>query len=149
MQFSSYTTDELRQVAIDAIDGKFTANDLPAVPSGKYNSGAMLEMHANLSLTSSAEIDAKVKIASPGKPSYILRSTVPPDPQTVSNLVADLFLNQDTWAFDDGWRFDAAGRTVPNRRSRRVFRQETRPCRSAAQDGSRQSWRTSRMGEGQ
>lgn len=104
VQFSSYTTEELRQIAIDAVDGKFTAKDLPAVPSGKYNSGAMLEMHANLSLTSSAEVDAKVKIATPAKPSYMLRSTVPPDPQTVNNLVADLFLNQDTWAFDDGKR---------------------------------------------
>ena len=102
VQFSSYSTADLRKVAIDAIDGKFTANDLAKEPSGMYNSGAMLEMHANLSLTSAAEIDAKVKIATPEKPSYMLRCTVPPDPQTVNNLVADLFLNQDTWAFDGG-----------------------------------------------
>ena len=102
VQFSSLSTVELRKVAIDAVDGKFTAENLPKDPSANYNSGAMLEMHANLSLTSGAEIDAKVKIASPEKPSYVLRCSVPPTAQTVSNIVADLFLNQDTWAFDGG-----------------------------------------------
>lgn len=57
----------LRQVARDAVDGKFTAANLPKEPSGRYNSSAMLEMHAKLSLTSSAEIDAKAKIDAAAK----------------------------------------------------------------------------------
>ena len=102
VMFSSYTTDQLRDIAIRSVDGTFTAENLPKNPPANYNSGAMLEMHANLSLTSSTEIDAKVKIATPETKSIELRRTVAPDPQTVRNLVADLFLNKDTWEFDAG-----------------------------------------------
>ena len=131
VQFSSLSTAELRQVALDAVDGKFTAANLPKEPSGRYNSSAMLEMHAKLSLTSSAEIDAKVKIASPEKPSYTLRINVPPTAQTVGNIVADLFLNKDTWSFDDG--------NAPGERIRKLIAEnapELTFIRQSMRDGS-------------
>ena len=92
----------LRDIAVKAVDGKFTVANLPKDPPAAYNSGAMLEMHANLSLTSAAEVDAKVKIAAPPTRDINVRRTVEPDPQTVRNVVADLFLNKDTWEFDAG-----------------------------------------------
>ena len=102
VMFSSYTTEELRDIAVKAVDGKFTVANLPKDPPATYNSGAMLEMHANLSLTSAADVDAKVKIAAPPTRDINVRRTVEPDQQTVRNVVADLFLNKDTWEFDAG-----------------------------------------------
>lgn len=98
VQFSSYTTEQLRAVALDAIDGK--AVKLPTEPAQTYNSGAMLEMHANMSRTSVDELNNKVKIATTVPKDMDLRRQTAPDAKTVRNVVADLFLNQDTWAFD-------------------------------------------------
>lgn len=100
VQFSSYTTEKLRAIALDAADGKQVK--VPTTPPQTYNSGAMLEMHANLARTSVEEVNNKVHIATTAPKDINLRRTVAPDPQTVRNVVADLFLNQDTWAFDAG-----------------------------------------------
>ena len=102
VMFSSYSTEELRHIAIDAVDGKFTKANIPKDPPSTYNSGAMLEMHATLSHTSAKEVDSKVKIVAPPTRDINNRRTIVPDPQTVRNLVADLFLNKDTWEFDAG-----------------------------------------------
>ena len=99
------------------MDGQFTANDIPKNPPGTYNSGAMIEMHKALSLTSSAEINAKVKINVPEGKSIELRKTVPPDPQTVRNVIADLFLNKDTWEFDAS----VTGKAQPGERVRKLL----------------------------
>ncbi len=107
VMFSHCTTEEMRDIALRAVDGKFTAADLPKEPPATYNSGAMIEMHDNLALTSSAEIDAKVKINVPEGKSIELRRAVPPDAPTVHNIIADLFLNKDTWEFDAGAKGDA------------------------------------------
>ena len=115
--FSAYTTEELREIAVKAVDGKFTAADLPKDPPGTYNSGAMIEMHANLSLTSASEIDSKVKINVPEGRSIELRRTVEPDAQTVRNVIADLFLNKDTWEFDAG----ASGKAQTGERVRKLL----------------------------
>ena len=113
VMFSSYPTDRLREIAIGAVDGTFTANDMPKVPSANYNSGAMLEMQDNLSHTSAREVYDKVKIAAPPTIPMDRRRALAPDQKTVSNLVADFFLNQDTWAFD-------AGNATGDRRGERV-----------------------------
>ena len=102
VMFSSYNTEELRKVAVDVVDGKFTVNNLPKEPPKSYNSGAMLEMHEKLSRTSVGEVESKVKIAAPAARDIDARNAVEPDPQVVHNLVADLFLNKDTWEFDAG-----------------------------------------------
>ena len=102
VMFSSYPTDRLREIAIRAVDGTFTANNMPKVQSTNYNSGAMLEMQDNLSHTSAREVYAKVKIAAPPTIPMDRRRALAPDQKTVSNLIADFFLNQDTWAFDAG-----------------------------------------------
>ena len=117
VMFSAYTTAQLREIAVKAVDGQFKASDLPKVPPASYNSGAMIEMHETLSKTSAADVDSKVKIASPEKPAYIQRCTVPPSAQTVSNIVADLFLNKDTWEFDAS----AAGKAQPGERVRKLL----------------------------
>ena len=100
VQFSSYTTEQLRSIAFDAVDGRNVK--LPTEPPQSYNSGAMLEMHANLSLTSLEDLNNKVKLATAAGKDINARRALAPDPQTVRNVVADLFLNQDTWAFDAG-----------------------------------------------
>ena len=117
VMFSAYTTEKLREIALKAVDGQFTANDLPKEPPATYNSGAMIEMHAALSLTSAAEIDAKVKINVPEGKSIELRKTVPPDAQSVRNVIADLFLNKDTWEFDAS----IAGKAQPGERVRKLL----------------------------
>ena len=117
VMFSAYTTEELREIAVKAVDGKFTAADLPKDPPATYNSGAMIEMHANLSLTSASEIDSKVKINVPEGRSIELRRTVEPDAQTVRNVIADLFLNKDTWEFDAG----ASGKAQTGERVRKLL----------------------------
>ena len=63
VMFSAYTTAELRDIAVKAVNGEFKAGDIAKEPPATYNSGAMIEMHDNLSKTSSAEVDACVKIA--------------------------------------------------------------------------------------
>ncbi len=117
VMFSAYSTEELREIAVKAVKGQFSAADLPKDPPATYNSGAMIEMHANLSLTSASEIDAKVKINVPEGRSIELRRTVEPDAQTVRNVIADLFLNKDTWEFDAG----ASGKAQPGERVRKLF----------------------------
>lgn len=115
--FSAYSTAQLRDIALKAVDGQFTAADLPSKPPATYNSGAMIEMHAAMSKTSAAEIDAKVKIAAPAPKPIDERRTVAPDSATVRNIVADLFLNKDTWAFDAG----ATGSAQPGERVRKLL----------------------------
>ncbi|MBO7654961.1 MAG: phosphotransferase, partial [Kiritimatiellae bacterium] len=117
VMFSAYSTAELRDVAIKSVDGRFTAANLPKNPPAAYNSGAMIEMHANMAKTSSAEIDAKVKIAAPAPRSIEERRAIAPDDVTVRNVIADLFLNKDTWAFDA----DAAGKAKPGERVRKLL----------------------------
>ena len=117
VMFSAYSTEELREVALKSVDGQFTAANLPKKPPATYNSGAMIEMHANFAKTSAAEIDAKVKIASPAKTPYDTRCQVQPSAQTVGNVVADLFLNKDTWAFDAS----ATGKAQPGERVRKLL----------------------------
>ena len=115
--FSAYSTAELREVALKSVDGQFTAANLQKNPPAIYNSGAMIEMHAKLSTTSASEIDSKVKIATQEKPPYTTRSQVPPSAQTVGNIVADLFLNKDTWEFDAS----ATGKAQPGERVRKLL----------------------------
>lgn len=115
--FSACTTAQLRDIAVRAVDGQFTADDLPSKPPATYNSGAMIEMHAAMAKTSAAEIDAKVKIAAPAPKSIDARRTVAPYAATVKNIVADLFLNKDTWAFDAS----ATGQAQPGERVRKLL----------------------------
>ena len=117
VMFSAYTTEKLREIALKAVDGTFTANDLPKNPPASYNSGAMIEMHDNLSKTPSAEVDASVKIAAPAPRPIEERRTIAPSDATVRNIVADLFLNKDTWEFDAG----AAGNARPGERVRKLL----------------------------
>ena len=115
VMFSRYTTEELRDIALRAVKGQFTARDLKKDPPASYNSGAMIEMHENLSKTSSAEVDACVKIASPAPRPMDERRSFAPDDATVRNIVADIFLNKDTWAFDAG------GGARPGERMRKLI----------------------------
>ena len=101
VMFSAYTTAELRDVAVRAVKGEFTRQNLPKDPPATYNSGAMIEMHDSFAKTSATEIDACVKIATAAPRSINERHTIPPDDATVRNITADLFLNKDTWAFDE------------------------------------------------
>lgn len=117
VMFSAYSTAELREIALKAVDGKFTAKDLPKNPPATYNSGAMIEMHANYAKTSSAVIDATVKVATAAPRSIDERRAVPPDGATVRNIVADFFLNKDTWEFDAG----ASGNAKPGERIRKLL----------------------------
>ena len=117
VMFSAYSTAELREVALKSVDGQFTAASLPKNPPATYNSGAMIEMHATFAKTSAAEIDSKVKIATQEKLPYTTRSQVLPSAQTVSNIVADLFLNKDTWEFDAS----ATGKAQPGERVRKLL----------------------------
>jgi predicted unusual protein kinase regulating ubiquinone biosynthesis (AarF/ABC1/UbiB family) len=117
VMFSAYTTEQLREIAVKAVDGKFTANDIPKNPPASYNSGAMIEMHNNLAKTSSAEVDASVKIAAPAPRSIEERRAIAPNDETVRNIVADLFLNKDTWEFDAG----ASGKAQPGERVRKLL----------------------------
>jgi len=117
VMFSALTTAELRDIAVKAVNGEFKAEDIAKEPPATYNSGAMIEMHANLSKTSSAEVDACVKIATAVPKSMDERRAVAPDGATVRNVVADLFLNKDTWAFDAG----AAGKAQPGERVRKLL----------------------------
>ena len=100
VMFSAYTTAQLRDVAVRAVKGEFTQQNLPKAPPATYNSGAMIEMHDSFAKTSAAEIDACVKIATAAPRSIAERRTIAPDDATVRNITADLFLNKDTWAFD-------------------------------------------------
>ncbi len=100
VMFSSYSTEDLRDIAIKAVKGEFTSRDLPDSPPSLYNSAVMLEMQDNLLKTPSREVSAKVRMPSPDIKSMDVRDSVGPDGQTVRNIVADLFLNGDTWAFD-------------------------------------------------
>ncbi|MBR3222799.1 MAG: hypothetical protein IKF72_11300 [Kiritimatiellae bacterium] len=117
VMFSAYTTAELRDIAVKAVNGEFKAGDIAKEPPATYNSGAMIEMHDNLSKTSSAEVDACVKIATTVPKPIDERRAVAPDGATVRNIVADLFLNNDTWAFDAG----AAGKAQPGERVRKLI----------------------------
>ena len=117
VMFSAYTTAELRDIAVKAVNGEFKAGDIAKEPPATYNSGAMIEMHDNLSKTSSAEVDACVKIATTVPKPIDERRAVAPDGATVRNIVADLFLNNDTWAFDAG----AAGKAQPGERVRKLL----------------------------
>ena len=117
VMFSAYTTEQLREIAVKAVDGTFTANDLSKNPPASYNSGAMIEMHDNLAKTSSAEVDASVKIAVPAPRSIEERRAIAPNDETVRNIVADLFLNKDTWEFDAG----ASGNARPGERVRKLL----------------------------
>ena len=135
VMFSAYSTMALRDVAIKSVDGQFTAANLPKNPPATYNSGAMIEMHATMARTSADEIDAKVKIATQAKPPYDQRCAVPPSAQTVSNVVADLFLNQDTWSFDAS----ATGNALPGERVRKLLVEhmpELTHIRTSLADGS-------------
>ena len=61
----------------------------------------MIEMHRNLGAVTLAEVDAKVKFpADATKRTADSRRTVPPTAKEFRAIVADLFLNEDTWAFD-------------------------------------------------
>ena len=117
VMFSAYATAELREVAVKAVDGQFTADSLPKNPPATYNSGAMIEMHAAMAKTSVAEIDAKIKIATPAQKSIDERRAIAPDAATVKNIVADLFLNKDTWEFDAS----ATGNAQPGERVRKLL----------------------------
>ena len=71
-----------------------------AVPQ-TFNSAEMIEMHRNLSAVTLAEVDAKVKFPTDSaRLPEEYRSKVPPSPKEFRAIVADLFLNEDTWAFD-------------------------------------------------
>ena len=117
VMFSAYTTAELRDIAVKSVDGQFTTADLSAKPPATYNSGAMIEMHAAMERTSAAEVDAKVKIASHAQTPIAERRVIAPKLDTVKNIVADLFLNKDTWAFDES----ATGKAKPGERVRKLL----------------------------
>ncbi len=117
VMFSAYTTAQLREIAVKAVDGQFKASDLPKAPPAAYNSGAMIEMHETLSKTSAADVDAKVKIATVAQRPIEQRRSIAPDDATVRNIIADLFLNKDTWEFDAG----AAGKAMPGERVRKLL----------------------------
>ena len=99
VEFAHIPTAALRQMAVDAVEKK----PLPQL-NGKpqtYNSAEMIEMHRNMSGVALADVDRKVNIP----PTVVRRSeesrrTVAPNAAEFRAFVADLFLNEDTWAFD-------------------------------------------------
>ena len=99
VDYASVPTADLRRIAVDAIEGR----DIPAVNAKPqtFNSAEMIEMHKTLGNITLAEVDAKVKLpAAAEKRTDESRRTVPPSPKEFRAIVADLFLNEDTWAFD-------------------------------------------------
>ena len=99
VDYASVPTAQLRQLAVDAADGK--AIPAPNAVPQTFNSAEMIEMHRNLGAVTLAEVDAKVKFpADATKRTADSRRTVPPTAKEFRAIVADLFLNEDTWAFD-------------------------------------------------
>ena len=99
VDYASVPTAALRQLAVDAVDG----NPIPAPNAAPqtFNSAEMIEMHRNFSAVTLAEVDAKVKFtAGTTRLPEEYRRKVPPSPKEFRAIVADLFLNEDTWAFD-------------------------------------------------
>ena len=114
VEYASVPTAQLRQLAIDAIDGK--AVPAPNAVPQTFNSAEMIEMHKNLGGITLAEVDAKVKFpADAAKRTEESRRTVPPTAKEFRAIVADLFLNEDTWAFD------AQVGAVPGERIRKLM----------------------------
>ena len=99
VDYASVPTARLRQLAVAAVERK----ELPAlneIPQ-TFNSAEMIEMHKNLGAVTLAEVDAKVKFSADApKRTDESRRTVPPTAKEFRAIVADLFLNEDTWAFD-------------------------------------------------
>ncbi len=99
VDFASVPTAALRQLAVDAVNGK----PLPALGAAPqtFNSAEMIEMHRNMVSVPLDEVDKKVKLPSGTvRRTEESRRTVPPDTAEFRAIVADLFLNEDTWAFD-------------------------------------------------
>ena len=99
VEFAYIPTAQLRQMAVDAVENKA----LPPL-DGKpqtYNSAEMIEMHRNMSGLALVDVDRKVKLPHDGaRRSEESRRTVAPNAAEFRAFVADLFLNEDTWAFD-------------------------------------------------
>ena len=99
VDYASVPTAELRRIAVDAIEGR-AIPQLDARPQ-TFNSAEMIEMHKTLGNITLAEVDAKVKLPpDAAKRTEEYRRNVPPSPKEFRAIVADLFLNEDTWAFD-------------------------------------------------
>ena len=114
VDYASVPTAQMRQLAVDAIEGK----EIPAhnpVPQ-TFNSAEMIEMHRNLGSVTLAEVDAKVTLpAAAVRRTDENRRTVPPTAAEFRAIVADLFMNEDTWAFD------AQVGAVPGERIRKLM----------------------------
>ena len=116
VMFSSYSVEELAGIASRALEGKFTAKDIEP-PRNTYNSQAMIEMHDRLGKAPKADIDAVVQIPSPELKDFKTRQENAPEKKDVHNLVADLFMNKDTWDFDAA----AAGKSRPGERIAKIL----------------------------
>ena len=114
VDYASVPTARLRQIAVDAADGK-PIPALGAIPQ-TFNSAEMIEMHMNYGSVTLAEVDAKVKFQdNSARLPEEYRRNVPPSPKEFRDIVADLFLNEDTWAFD------AQAGAVPGDRIRKLM----------------------------
>lgn len=100
---SSVPTARLHDMAVEVMKSANPPNfpELSAKPSEQFNSEEMVEMHRKMLDTSAAVVDAKVqmpKVASVRSPEE--RQAAPFDGATARKILADLFMNQDTWSFD-------------------------------------------------
>lgn len=102
---SSVSTERLFAITRDVVEKDVQASEIPELavsePSRQYNSEDMIEMHDRFVNTRAELVDAKVQMA----PKPTANVDVPDSlalnrKKTVHDFVADLFLNQNTWAFD-------------------------------------------------
>ena len=99
VDFAHIPTDALRQMAVDAVEDK----PLPPIDAKPqtYNSAEMIEMHRNMAGVALVDVDRKVKLPPDAvRRSEESRRTDPPNAAEFRAIIADLFLNEDTWAFD-------------------------------------------------
>ena len=100
---SSVPTARLRTMAVEAMRN---ANppafpELSAPPSQQFNSEEMVEMHQKMLNTSAAVVDAKVQMPKvTSAKSLEERQAAAFTGETARKVLADLFMNQDTWSFD-------------------------------------------------
>ena len=101
VDYSTVPTEHLRQLAIDVVDRKQLPENIVVPPPQKFNSEEMIEMHRNLVHITMSEVNAKVTLpADATRRTVESRRNVAPNAKEFRSLVADLFLNDDTWGFD-------------------------------------------------
>ncbi|MBQ7650925.1 MAG: hypothetical protein IJS15_08195 [Victivallales bacterium] len=100
VDYASISTEQLRQLALDAVAKKPVPN-VVAQPPKTFNSAEMIEMHRNLGKITMAEVNTKVMLPTDtARRTIDSRRTNPPTAKEFRSIIADLFLNEDTWAFD-------------------------------------------------